>query len=131
MTENFDKLYKDAIGNSYDPNDPILVFINNLKDQLNVKDDSTSLTLSESKQFHSRHIDDSYHSQGSTLYNDDDDDEDDSDIEDDDDDENSQFNYSDDLPESRVVVSARKSFKASKPGESTTGQSKNKKLKKL
>ena len=35
MTNKFDVLYKDTIGSSAESDDPILVFINNLKSQLN------------------------------------------------------------------------------------------------
>jgi len=35
MTNKFDILYKDTIGSSVESDDPIIVFINNLKSQLN------------------------------------------------------------------------------------------------
>jgi hypothetical protein len=92
MTNKFDILYKDTIGSSVESDDPILVFINNLKSQLN----TATFSGREKQQLNSEDsdshgYDDSYgENDESYLNGDDDDEEDEDDFDDIDDDEKSQ-----------------------------------------
>lgn len=48
MTMKFDELYKDLMGNEYDKNDPIMICMTNLKDQLNLNNKPIASTLNNS-----------------------------------------------------------------------------------
>ncbi|CAF0896179.1 unnamed protein product [Brachionus calyciflorus] len=82
-TERFNKLYQEALGNSLNSNDPTIVSINNLREQLNTKEVQTS----EIKTFHSddsRGLDTSFSQNSSVLHNESDEDDDDDDEDEDD-----------------------------------------------
>lgn len=104
MKAKFDKLYKDAIGATNNPNDPILVFIDNLKDQINMNEDLQHPALVQRNNRKQLNSNDSFNSHGSLLYNEDDDEDEDEDY--DEDDSNSLSAFSDDLFERTVQKSA-------------------------
>ena len=86
MTNKFDTLYKETIGGSAESNDPIIVFINNLKSQLNTAKHSGHENTLNSEDSDSREYDDSIEDReesGSSFLNENDDDEEDEEIEDD------------------------------------------------